>query len=107
MELQRQSNNHVRAELGYRVRAVRKARGLNQNQLADRAGLSRQTISVFERGSDVSLDSFLSILRALDLLDALGIAVPEPSVSPMSELTGGRRQAPASGSVWSWGDETS
>jgi hypothetical protein len=64
-----------------------------------------------ERGNDVSLDSFLSILRALDLLDTLSRAFPEPGVSPISELNdsaGSRatRRATSSGSAaWTWGDE--
>ena len=106
MELNRSSNSFVRSELGSRIRAVRKARGLNQNQLAERAGLSRQTVSIFERGNDVNVDSFLSILRALDLLDALSVAIPEPSVSPMAELTGDKTKPAPSVSTWVWGDES-
>lgn len=107
MSLAQLSNEHVRAELGNRVRKVRKSRRLTQADVAERAGLSRPTVSMFERGNDVSLDSFLSIFRALDLLDTLDAAVVEPGVSPMAELTG--TSSPPSGSqgaaLWSWGDE--
>lgn len=104
VELHQLSNGHVRRELAARTRAARKARGLNQTQLAERANLARRTVSGFERGSDVSLDSFLSILRALDMIDALSVAIPEPTVSPMEELSGAPRQR---GDVapWTWGDE--
>lgn len=107
MGLAQLSNEHVRSELGKRVRTIRKSRRLNQAQVAERAGLSRPTVSMFERGNDVSLDSFLSIFRALDLLDALDAAVVEPGISPMAELTGNARSAsngPGS-AFWSWGDE--
>lgn len=108
MDFREWSNEQVRGELGMRIRAVRKSRGLNQTQLAERAGLSRPTVSTLERGNDVGLDSFLSILRALDLLDALGTAVPEPGVSPMAELTGTATPRTANSPdspAWSWGDE--
>ncbi len=64
-----------------------------------------------ERGNDVSLDSFLSILRALDLLDSLSLAFPEPGVSPISELNESadsrtsRRATPSGSTTWTWGDE--
>jgi len=102
------SNEHIRDQLGNRIRKVRKSRRITQQQLAERAGLSRPTVSMLERGNDVSLDSFLSMLRALDLLDALDAAVAEPGTSPMVELTGRTqniqpKSAEATG--WSWGDE--
>jgi len=104
------SNEHVRRELGMRVRKIRKSRRLNQAQVAELAGLSRPTVSTFERGNDVSLDSFLSILRALDLLDALDGAISEPGVSPIAELNNSpgtqRSTQQAGASVWTWGDET-
>lgn len=109
VDLRQLSNEHVRRELGARIRKLRKSRRLSQAQLAVRAGLSRPTVSTLERGNDVSLDSFLSIIRALDLLDALDVAVAEPGVSPMAELTGsprsGRSTSQKGTPVWSWGDE--
>lgn len=102
-----QSNTHVRMALGERVRAHRKARKLTQQQLADRAGLSRPTLSNLERGHDVSLDSFLSVLRALDLLGALDAAVLAPAPSPIEALAERRgRVKPASTKGWAWGDES-
>lgn len=107
MSLAQLSNEFVRAELGKRVRKVRKSRRLTQADVAERAGLSRPTVSMFERGNEVSLDSFLSIFRALDLLDSLDAAVIEPSISPMAELTGTSALASDGQGValWSWGDE--
>ena len=105
MEFHQLSNSHIRQELGERARFVRKQRGLSQTQLADRADLTRPTVSGFERGKDVSLDTFLSILRALDMLDALGAVVPAPLVSPMEELTGGRPSNSVVAESWTWGDE--
>jgi transcriptional regulator with XRE-family HTH domain len=50
----------------------RKLRGLTQVQLADRAGVSRDTIVRLERGDGgVSLENLLRILRGLGILDGL------------------------------------
>jgi transcriptional regulator with XRE-family HTH domain len=53
----------------------RKLRGLTQAQLADRAGIARDTLSRLESGEGgVSLETLLRTLRALGLLDALSDA---------------------------------
>jgi transcriptional regulator with XRE-family HTH domain len=54
----------------------RKLRGLTQAQLADRAGIARDTLSRLESGEGgVSLDTLLRTLRALGLLDVLSDAL--------------------------------
>lgn len=101
------SNQQVRTLLGVRIRALRKSKGMTQAELATRAGVARSTASILERGQDVSLDSFLSVLRALDLLDALDTAVPEPAVSPIGELGPDTPAAqPVGSATWTWGDES-
>jgi transcriptional regulator with XRE-family HTH domain len=53
----------------------RKLRGLTQKQLADRAGVSRDTLSRLESGAGgVTLETLVRTLRALGLLDALSDA---------------------------------
>lgn len=53
----------------------RKLRGLTQAQLADRAGIARDTLSRLESGEGgVSLETVLRTLRALGLLEALSDA---------------------------------
>jgi DNA-binding XRE family transcriptional regulator len=50
----------------------RKLRGLTQAQLADRAGVSRDTLIRLERGDGgVSIEKLLRVLRALGILDGL------------------------------------
>jgi len=108
MQIEDLSNERVRALLGSRLRASRKSRGLSQTELAERAGLSRPTVSTLERGNDVSLDTFLSVLRALDLLDALDVTVPEAAPSPIRELSQQARRrepVPTPASDWVWGDQ--
>jgi transcriptional regulator with XRE-family HTH domain len=50
------------AEFGGRIRALRRAKGLRQEELADRIGVTRMTISRLERGEAVSVDTALRAL---------------------------------------------
>jgi HTH-type transcriptional regulator/antitoxin HipB len=55
-------------QIGNIIRRARKHRGWNQTQLADRAGLRQETISLIETGHPAAkLDTLLDILTALDL----------------------------------------
>jgi HTH-type transcriptional regulator/antitoxin HipB len=55
-------------QIGNIIRRTRKQRSWNQTQLADRAGLRQETISLIETGHPAAkLDTILAILAALDL----------------------------------------
>lgn len=54
--------------LGQEIRRLRKERRLSQNELADRANLSRNFISMLERG-----ERAISVMTILDIADALGV----------------------------------
>jgi len=109
------TNQHIRAELGARLRHLRLDRNITQAALASTAGVNRKVVSAIERGHETSLDSFITVLRALDLLDRLDDLVPDAVPSPMAELTPQRRKSqrqrarPRSAeqaTPWIWGDET-
>jgi transcriptional regulator with XRE-family HTH domain len=54
------------------VAAWRKLRGLTQAQLADRSGVSRDTLGRLEGGDGgVSVENLLRVLRALGVLDSV------------------------------------
>lgn len=56
----------VRRKFGDRVRALRKARGYSQEDLADHADLHRTYIGSIERGEqNVSIDNIARIAKAL------------------------------------------
>jgi transcriptional regulator with XRE-family HTH domain len=64
----------------------RKLRGLTQTQLADRSGVSRDTVSRLEGGDGgVSLENLLRVLRALGILDGLPKAL-DPYRSDVGRL---------------------
>ena len=64
----------------------RKLRNLTQIQVAERAGVSRDTVARFERGDGgISFESLLRILRALGLLDVVPHAL-DPYESDVGRL---------------------
>jgi transcriptional regulator with XRE-family HTH domain len=73
-------------EIGAKTQAWRKLRGLTQAQLAERAGVSRDTVVRFERGDGaVSLEIVLKLLHALGILDTVNRAV-DPYESDVGRL---------------------
>jgi len=73
---------HVRKFLGQRVRALRKQRGLSQERLGDRSGLSGKFIGEVERGEkSISIDSLYRVSVALEI--------------PLRELTAVRADKPS------------
>lgn len=70
-------------ELGERIRRARQDRGFNQDELANRIGVTRMTISRLERGESVSVDI------ALRALSECGIALAlVPKFSRMTTVDG-------------------
>jgi transcriptional regulator with XRE-family HTH domain len=66
--------------LGDKVRKLRRERGLSQRQLAGRAGVSRNYISLIERGEadNVTLNALGRLAEALEtsLVELLGVSAP-------------------------------
>lgn len=83
MSIYGQSDREVLRGLGFRLRRARLRRNLSQEQLADRAGLNRTTISEYERGASTSTLTLVQVLRALEMLDELEAFLPEPGPSPL------------------------
>ena len=68
--------------VGQRIRKAREAKGLTQEALANRVGLSPTPISVIERGiKSARLETFVAISNALEVsADSLLIDVVEHSI---------------------------
>jgi transcriptional regulator with XRE-family HTH domain len=104
------------AELGSRLERIRLDQNMTQEQVADAAGVSRQTVARIEAGETAKLPAFIRVLRALGMLGALERAIPPPLPSPIEQLErqGRQRQRarprrteddqPTSAS-WTWGTQ--
>jgi transcriptional regulator with XRE-family HTH domain len=68
----------------------RKLRGLTQAQLADRSGISRDTLTRLEGGDGgVSMENMLKVLRGLGILDSVTRAL-DPYESEVGRLLSDR-----------------
>ncbi len=94
MSMYGKSDKAILRDLGQRLRQARLRSNLSQQQLADRAGLNRTTVSEYERGSSASTLTLVQVLRALGMLDELAGFLPDPGPSPLelARSQGHRRQ---------------
>ena len=114
------TDDAVLAELGFRLARARLERDLTQQQLADQAGVSVDTVRRLERKQSITLTGLLRILRALGQLDVLDLLLQAELASPIEQLerergrrrraTGARARPRRTGSQaesgeWKWGDE--
>lgn len=76
------------AEIGARLRAYRIDYPLSQQELADKAGVARRSITNMENGQDVQLGTLIKVLMALGLDSNLDMLVPDPTKRPSYHLKG-------------------
>ncbi len=79
-------DGEILQDLGRRLQALRKARGLTQSEAAERAGLGRNTLYHAEQGDNPTLATLVRLLRVYGKLGALQTFIPEPEISPMARL---------------------
>ena len=65
------------------IKQMRLNKNMSQDELAERSGISRITISRMETGKAINLLTFVQILRALENLELLNYLNIVPEVSPM------------------------
>jgi transcriptional regulator with XRE-family HTH domain len=92
MSIDSRPDQEVLAEIGRRLAALRKAAGLNQAEVAERAALDRSTVSRAEQGDNPTLLTIVRLLRVYGRLSALESFIPEPGVSPMQLVREARRR---------------
>jgi transcriptional regulator with XRE-family HTH domain len=82
----------VLAELGRRLARHRLERNWTQAELAREAGIGQATVQRAERGESVQMTSMVKLLRTLELLGGLNLAVPESIDLPIARLERERRK---------------
>lgn len=110
MSIQTLSDDAVLAELGRRLRNERLNMNLARAELAQRIGISPDTVRNAEIGRNVSMLTFVRIARGLGVLDQLGAVLPDTGPSPVQlARRKGRVRQRASGSRarkskdgWQW-----
>ncbi len=65
------------------IKQMRLSQNISQQELANRSGLNRVTISRMESGRAVSLLTLVQTLRALDKLDIINAFNVEQEISPL------------------------
>ncbi len=83
-DLTSMSDQAIAEFIGAFVRHHRMEQNKTQTDLATAAGISRSTLSLLERGENVTLPTLIQVIRVLDQLPVLqGFAVQE-SISPLA-----------------------
>jgi transcriptional regulator with XRE-family HTH domain len=73
-------------ELGRQIRTLRLRQNLDQQQLADRAGIALNAVKNLEGGKGTTLRSLVQALRALNRVEWLQTLAPPVSISPIQML---------------------
>ena len=73
-------------ELGQQIRALRLRQNLDQQQLAERAGIALNAVKNLEHGKGATLRSLIQALRVLNRVDWLRALAPAVSISPVQML---------------------
>lgn len=69
-------------ELGQKLKIYRIINEMSQQDLEDKSGVSKRSISRLEQGESVQLENLFKILIALDLGDNIELLVPDQTRRP-------------------------
>ena len=88
------SDEALQRQIGERLRSARLNANLSQQELAEIAGLNRNTIVNAEKGKSCTLGTLIALLRGLKMLEQLDLLLPPQAISPiqLAKLHGKKRQ---------------
>lgn len=103
----------VLRDTGERLAQIRLSRNITQADLAQEAGASVSSIKRLEGGENVSLDTFVRVLLALNLTEHLSAFLPDPNIRPIERVKRGgqerqrarRTTRAVKATDWAWGEE--
>lgn len=87
------NNKAILAQIGVKVRNRRLSMQLSQQDLATNAGTSLSSVKNLEGGENCSLNTLLSVLRALRALDLLEPFAREEELSPIAVAEAQKKSA--------------
>lgn len=105
-----QSDQDIMKNLASRFDALRLSKEVKDEEIIEKSGVSNVTISKFRSGKNITLKTFISLLRALGELDRLEALLPEGKEwsplalrkpSPKKRVRSKRKKS----SSFTWGDE--
>ena len=77
------SDSAIIREVAAFLKQTRLKKNYTQEELAEKAGINRTTISDLEHGRAISLTTFIQLLRALEQLDMLDPFTEKNTISPL------------------------
>ena len=97
-------------ELGQKIKIYRIMKEMSQQDLEDKTGVSKRSISRLEQGESVQLENLFKILLALDLGENIDLLVPDQTKRPSfylekSENKNKRVRKKTEKNDFKWGDE--
>lgn len=81
MKLQKECQEYIK-ELGQKIKIYRVMNEMSQQDLEDKTGVSKRSISRLEQGESVQVDNLFKILLALGLGDNIELLVPDQTKRP-------------------------
>lgn len=80
------TNQDILNLLALRLKEYRLAARLSQQELAEKSGVSKATISHFEQGvnQNMTLNNFISLLRVLGMENRIEEVLPELPIPPLA-----------------------
>lgn len=97
-------------ELGQKIKTYRVMKEMSQQDLEDKTGVSKRSISRLEQGESVQVDNLFKILLALGLGDNIDLLVPDQTRRPSyylenKENSPKRVRKKTEKTGFKWGDE--
>ena len=97
-------------ELGQKIKTYRVMNEMSQQELEDKTGVSKRSISRLEQGESVQVDNLFKILLALGLGDNIDLLVPDQTKRPSYYLENKenkpkRVRKKTEKTQFKWGDE--
>lgn len=81
MNFQKDYREYIK-ELGKKIKTYRIMNEMSQQDLEDKSGVSKRSISRLEQGESVQVDNLFKILIALNLGDNIELLVPDQTRRP-------------------------